>query len=185
MKGRKPKPAAQQVAEGDPRRIGVHKLEQRAASEAKATRGLPNCPTHLKGLARKAWKFWSRELEAMGMDCRPDGPMLEGVCIAYANAIEAYETIQKQSTLVAKRALDPETNKLVVVNVKPHPAVAQGNAAWALVKAFCSEFGFSPVSRSRLALEKGVADEEDLLAILSRPRQPRSDQLPESTEVIQ
>jgi len=73
----------------------------------------------------------------------------------------------------------------VVVNVKPHPAVAQGNAAWALVRAFCSEFGFSPVSRARLAIDKTMGDEDDLLEILSRPRQPRTDQLPESPEVIQ
>jgi len=185
MRGRKPRPAAQQIAEGDPRRVGVHKLEQRAASEAKAARGLPNCPNHLKGLARKAWKFWSRELAVMSMDCRPDGPMLEGACINYANAIEAYETTQKQGTIVAKRILDPETNKLVVVNVKPHPAVAQGNAAWVLVRAFCSEFGFSPVARARLAMDKTMADEDDLLEILTRPRQPRTDQLRESPEVIQ
>jgi len=55
--------------------------------------------------------------------------------------VDSYETIQKQGRLVAKRILDPETNKLVVVNVKPHPSVAQGNAAWTLMKAFCSEFG--------------------------------------------
>ncbi len=108
--------------------------------------------------------------------------MLEGACIAYQAAIEAYETIQKQGPLVAKRILDPETNKLVVSNVKPHPAVAQRNAAWELLRAFCSEFGLSPVSRTRLAIEKPADDEDDLMEILSQPREKKQ-QLP--PEVIQ
>ena len=102
MRGRKPKPAAQQIAEGDPRKLGVHRLEQKLKAEVKGDRGLPRCPTHLKGLARKAWRFWSEELMHMNLDCRPDAMMLEGACIAYQAAIEAYEMVQKQGPLVAK-----------------------------------------------------------------------------------
>ena len=182
MTGRPPKPIARQISEGDPRKHGVHRLEQRLEAEPKAVRGLPKCPSHLKGRARRAWKFWSEELEAMNLDCRPDAQMLEGACVAYEAAVDAYETVQKQGRLVAKRILDPETNKLVVVNVKPHPAVAQGNAAWALLKAFCSEFGLSPVSRTRLAIDRPSAGEEDLMEILSRPRGPRPEP---PTETVQ
>jgi P27 family predicted phage terminase small subunit len=143
---------------------------------------LPKCPPHLKGRARKAWKFWSEELERMNLDCRPDAQMLEGCCVAYETAVECYETIQAQGRLVAKRILDPETNKLIVANVKPHPAVAQMNAAWTLLKMFCSEFGLSPVSRTRLAVETPADAEDDLMAILSQPREKKQ-QLP--PEVIQ
>jgi len=118
----------------------------------------------------------------MNIDCRPDAQMLEGACVAYEAAVDAYETIQKQGRLVAKRVLDPETNKLVVVNVKPHSSVAQGNAAWMLLRAFCSEFGLSPVSRSRLAIEKPASSEDDLTEILSRPRERKPQ---EPSEVIQ
>lgn len=182
MRGRKPKPTSLQVAEGDPRKLGVHRLEEKLKAEAKGSRGLPKCPSHLKGLARKAWRFWSEELELMNIDCRPDAQMLEGACVAYEAAVESYETVQKQGRLVAKRILDPETNKLVVSNVKPHPAVAQMNSAWMLLRAFCSEFGLSPVSRSRLAIEKPADSEDDLLEVLSQPRE-RKPQPP--TEVIQ
>src|ERR1700733_3734378 len=160
MRGRKPRPTAQQILEGDPRKLGVHRLEEKLKAEGKGAPGLPKCPTHLKGRARKAWKFWSEELERMNLDCRPDAQMLEGACVAYEAAVECYETIQKQGRLVAKRILDPQTNTLVVANVKPHPAVAQMNAAWMLLKAFCSEFGLSAVSRTRLSIEK-PADGED------------------------
>ena len=182
MRGRKPKPTARQVAEGDPRKLGVHRLEQKLEAEAKASRGLPKCPSHLKGRARKAWKFWSEELERMNLDCRPDAQMLEGACVAYEAAVECYETIQKQGRLVAKRILDPQTNTLVVSNVKPNPAVSQMNSAWALLRMFCSEFGLSPVSRTRLAIEKPADGDDELLEILTKPRERKQQQ---PGEVIQ
>ena len=174
LPGRKPKPLRAQIAAGDPRKKGVHKLAQQLEAEPKASRGLPPCPEHLKGRAREAWKFWSEELESMDLDRRPDAHMLEGCCVAYDAAVDAYETILKQGRLIAKKALDPATNKLVVVDVKPHPAVRQGNQAWALMRSFCSEFGLSPVSRIRLSIEKEDAGDADLLELLGRPREKRT-----------
>jgi P27 family predicted phage terminase small subunit len=173
-RGQKPKPLKAQIAAGDPRKKGVHKLEQQLAAEPKAARGLPPCPEYLKGRAREAWQFWSEELAAMDLDRRPDSHMLEGCCVAYDAAVDAYETIQKQGRLIAKKALDPKTNTLVVVDVRPHPAVRQGNQAWALMRAFCSEFGLSPVSRIRLSIEKEDGGEADLLELLGRPREKRT-----------
>jgi P27 family predicted phage terminase small subunit len=173
MPGRKPKSIQSQIAAGDPRKRGKHRLEALLAGQPKASPGLPSCPRHLKGRAHAAWTFWARELQAMDLDRRPDTQMLEGACIAYDAAIDAYETIKKQGRFIAKRALDPRTNALVVVDVKPHPAVRQGNQAWALMKAFCGEFGLSPVSRTRLAIEKLDDGDEDLMELLSRPREKR------------
>jgi len=174
VRGRKPKPIKVQIAAGDPRMKGKHKLEQQLAAEPKAGRGLPPCPDYLAGRAQEAWAFWSQELVLMDLDRRPDGPMLEGVCIAYDAAIACYETIKTQGRFIARKALDPKTNKLVVVDVKPHPAVRQGNQALALMKAFCSEFGLSPVSRTRLAVDKLDDGEADLMELLGRPRAKRT-----------
>jgi P27 family predicted phage terminase small subunit len=172
-RGQKPKPISVQIANGDPRRKGVHKLEQALASEPQAERGLPLCPEYLKGRAREAWEFWAAELASMDLDRRPDGPMLEGCCVAYDAAVDSYETIQKQGRFIAKKALDPKTKTLVVIDVKPHPAVRQGNQAWALMRAFCTEFGLSPISRIRLAVENDAGAEEDLFELLKRPREKR------------
>jgi P27 family predicted phage terminase small subunit len=174
MPGRKPKSIQSQIAAGDPRKRGKHRLEALLAGEPKASRGLPSCPRHLKGRAHAAWTFWARELQAMDLDRRPDTQMLEGACIAYDAAIDAYETIKQQGRFIAKRALDPKTNTLVVVDVKPHPAVRQGNASWALMRSFCSEFGLSPISRIRLAIEMEDDGEAELQELLSRPREKRT-----------
>jgi P27 family predicted phage terminase small subunit len=172
-RGQKPKPANRQISEGDPRRKGVHKLEEQLAAEPKASRGLPPCPEHLVGKARDAWEFWSEELALMDLDRRPDAQMLEGACCAYDAAVDSYQTVKTQGRFIAKRALDPKTNTLIVVDVKPHPAVRQGNQAWALMKAFCGEFGLSPVSRTRLAVDKLDDGEADLMELLGRPRATR------------
>jgi len=168
--GRKAHTTKAQIAAGDPRKKGMHKLEEQLAAEPNASRGLPECPEYLEGRARQAWMFWSEELQAMDLDRRPDGPMLEGACIAYDAAIDSYLTIKAQGRCLAKKTIDPRTNKVVTLDMKPHPAVRQGNEAWGLMKSFCSEFGLSPVSRTRLAIEKTNDGEADLMELLSQPR---------------
>jgi P27 family predicted phage terminase small subunit len=174
MRGRKPKPIKTQIAEGDPRMRGKHKLEQQLAAEPKASRGLPPCPDYLEGRAREAWVFWSRELALMDLDRAPDEPALAACCIAFAAGVDCYLTVLKQGRFVAKKALDPKTNSMVVIDVRSHPAVRQGNQAWALMRSFCSEFGLTPISRTRLAIYKPDDGEADLLELLATPREKRA-----------
>jgi len=181
LKGRKPKPAAGQIAAGDPSKRGVHKLRARAEAEPKAARGLPACPSHLKGVARKAWKFWSDELQAMHLDSRPDAMMLEGCCVSYATYVELHELIETQGKLVAKKERNPQTGQMEVVDVRAHPGLHIRDRALMQMRAFCCEFGLSPVSRARLSVERSQSDADDeLMAILSQPRIPRTAE-PEGT----
>jgi len=53
------------------------------------------------------------------------------------------------------------------------PNSEQNARTWRQVRAFCSEFGLSPVSRTRLAIERKDEATEDLEAILGRAREPR------------
>jgi len=175
MRGRKPKTASRQITDGDPSKRGVHKLEARLEAEPKPARGLPPCPPHLKGLAEKAWTFWCEELEAMGLDCRPDAMMLEGACASYETFVKMHEKIQEQGELVAKKERNPTTGLMEVVDVRPHPGLAIRDRALALLRSFCSEFGLSPISRARLSVDHVDDTEEDLWAILSRPRQKKKE----------
>ena len=169
--GRNPKPTALQLAQGDPRKIGRHKLEEKLKAEPKATRGLPECPKHLTGLARIAWRLWKQELEVMNLDRAPDAAMLEGCCQNYAQAVLADAMLEKQGIVIEEFAIDDNGEK-VLLRVKMHPAVSVSRKAWGLVRSFCSEFGLSPASRTRLAIEKPDTGEADLMEILSRPRKP-------------
>jgi P27 family predicted phage terminase small subunit len=173
-----------QIAEGDPTKRGVHKLDARREAEARATRGLQRCPAHLTGEARKTWLFWSRELEAMELDCRPDGPMLEGACVAYSTYVKMHRKIEEQGELVARKERNPATNQLEVVDVRPHPALRIRDRALGLLRSFCSEFGLSPVSRVRLSVQPREAGTDDLMALLTQPRDRKEQQQPQ-TETIQ
>jgi len=171
MKGRKPKSTSIQIVEGDPRRLGKNKLLEKQAREPRATDGLPDCPKYLRRnpRTRAAWNFWAKELQKMDLDRRPDRPMLEGACIAYADAVACFELIEKQGRVIPRRARDANGN-WVVVGMVAHPAVRQRNQALLIMRAFCSEFGLSPISRTRLSVENPAEEEDDLFALLSQPR---------------
>jgi P27 family predicted phage terminase small subunit len=174
MRGRKPKPAALQMAAGDPRKQGMGKLAEKLAAEPKASKGLPDCPRHLKGRARHAWTFWVAELEGMGLDRRPDSMMLEGACVNYARAVEADLIVAKDGMIVEEIAMIGENHdEPVVMKRRYHPAITVSNAAWRQVRAFCGEFGLSPVSRTRLSIEKKDSAVEDLMSILGKAREPK------------
>jgi P27 family predicted phage terminase small subunit len=144
MTGRKPKTAARQIAEGDPSKRGVHKLDARQQAEPKATRGMPHAPKHLKGLARKAWLFWVEELEAMGLDARPDAMMLEGACVSYQTYVKMHEKIEDQGELVAKKERNPQTGQLKVVDVRAHPGLAIRDRALALMRPSAANLACRP-----------------------------------------
>jgi P27 family predicted phage terminase small subunit len=170
MRGRKPKPTATQIAEGDPRKHGVHKLDDRLASEPAATKGLPECPRHLTGRANHAWKFWAEELAAMDLDRRPDAMMLEGACVNFARAVEADLLVQIEGLVIVQEIKTSKSGEVISIKKKKNPAVDISSKAWSLVRAFCSEFGLTPVSRTRLAIGKEGGKEDDLAALLLQPR---------------
>lgn len=173
MRGRKRKPIAQQIAEGDPRQRGKHKLIERLNAEPPATKGLPPCPDHLSEMARDAWNFLADEIAKMNLDCRPDALMLEGAALNYARAVRADMQIQREGLTIEDAYIDPETKERIVLKVKAHPAVAISNQAWRQVRSFCSEFGLSPVSRTRLSVDN--KDKlPDLSEILNKPREPKT-----------
>lgn len=50
-----------------------------------------------------------------------------------------------------------------------HPALAVASVQWKLLKNFCSEFGLSPVARTRLAIERQDDSDRNLHDVLSGP----------------
>lgn len=173
MRGRKPKPVSQQIALGDPRKRGKNKLQEQKDAEIKATPGLPSCPKHLSGKARAAWNFWAKELQLMNLDCMPDAMMLEGACVNYARAVEADFIVNRDGLVLEISTIDEDTGERRILRTQANPAVTISNNSWRLVRSFCSEFGLSPVSRQRLTIETPEKETDDLMALLSKPRERR------------
>lgn len=168
--GRPPKPTARKIAEGDRSKVGKRKLEQKLAAEPKASAGLGRCPKHLTPRARATWRLWAEELEVMKLNRRPDAPALEAACRAYDRAVKADLLLDKEGLLVKEQVI-AEDGEVIVLKVKKHPAVEISSRAWMTVKAFVTEFGFTPASRTRLTIEKKDDGQDDLMKLLSQPRE--------------
>lgn len=173
IRGQRPKSIEKQIAEGDPRKHGKKKLQERLETVPKTSSGLVDCPQHLKGRARYAWQLWSDELAVMKLDKRPDSLALEGACRAYERAVNA-DLILDKSGLTIEDKYIAEDGEVIVLRIRKHPAVEISNRSWTIVRAFCGEFGFTPVSRQRLTIEKDADPDEDLAKLLGGARAPRS-----------
>ena len=106
----------------------------------------------------------------MGLDHRSDAAMLEGACVFYARAVEA-DLLLQQAGLVIEQPILNQKGERIGTKSKSHPALMISNTFWRQVRVFCSESGLSPVSRTRLTLDKPDTGEAELMAILAGPRE--------------
>jgi P27 family predicted phage terminase small subunit len=163
-KGRKGKPIERQIAEGDPQKRGVHKLDEKLASAPTGEKGLPSCPEYLQIYAREAYEFWKIQLELMEADYTALALTLEGGAVQWHQFREAYETLNREGRTVLNE-------KAREVN---HPAVARLNQSWANLKAFLEGNGLTLVSRGRIDIPRPDRGEQDLAKILSAPREKKT-----------
>lgn len=139
MKGRKPTAAALKVISGTNR-------PDRQKNEPRPKPVLGDCPKHLTGVARRTWKFYSREAHWL---TAADRDALESFCVQVAVFREAAEIIKREGVLDESRP-----------TVKAHPAVKVSKDAAAMMAKLAAELGFTPSSRSRLNIPEPDDDEE-------------------------
>ena len=92
-RGRKPKPTALKVLEGNP---GKRPLNDR---EPVPPKGTLKCPAWLLPEAKKEWKRLAPALEAMGVLTMADLTAFEGYCQAYARWKEAEAFITQHGSI--------------------------------------------------------------------------------------
>jgi P27 family predicted phage terminase small subunit len=101
---------------------------------------IPPCPSHLDKVAKKEWRRVSNELLALGIISRLDRAALGGYCDAYGRWAEAARQIQKYGLIFKSPSGYP----------MPSPYLAILHTALDQMRAFLTEFGLSPASRSRV-----------------------------------
>ena len=121
---------------------GTYRADRDAGNEPEPTIEIPKCPTFLKGEARREWKRISVELEQLGLISQIDRAALAAYCSCWAQFAETEKLLQ--------------TDGLTVVTPKGHvqqrPEVSIRRAALDQMKAYLTEFGLTPASRSRISL---------------------------------
>lgn len=141
--GRKPKPTQLRIIEG---KRGHRPLNE---SEPKPEAGAPTRPEWLLTEAKREWGRIVPELDRLGLLTKIDRGALAGYCQAYGRAVEAEAMLKK----------DGLTFETPNGYVQQRPEVSIAQKSWQLAKAFATEFGLTPSSRSRLSIE--TAQDED------------------------
>ena len=148
-RGRKPKPTALKILEGNPGKRALNKREPKPTPE------MPTPPEHLDAIARVEWDRMAVELHHLGLLTGLDRAVLAGYCDAYSLWVRA---TQEMHAMLAEPG-----SSLVIVTEKgyqlPHPLVAIRNKARDAMLKFGVEFGLSPSSRSRVSVPN-MADED-------------------------
>jgi P27 family predicted phage terminase small subunit len=144
MFGRKPKPTALKMLEGNP---GKRKLNR---NEPKFS-GAPTCPTWLNKSAKKEWKRVTAELRALDMLRALDTAALAAYCQSYARWQSAEATIEKEGQTVNEPIVN-KAGEVVGHKTKRHPATTISKDALSAMLRASALFGFDPSSRSRLSV---------------------------------
>ena len=142
-RGRKPKPTALKVLEGNPGKRPIK------ANEPAPPKGDVKCPSWLLPEAKKEWKRLAVSLEAMGVLTTADLMAFAGYCQAYARWREAEEFITQHGSIF-------KTPSGYVQQV-PQVSIAQQNLK--IMQSFCTEFGLTPACRARIIAAGGVSDD--------------------------
>ena len=141
-RGRKPKPTAIKVLEGNPGKRELNLLEPIPP------KGDLTCPDWLEDEAKAEWERLAPSLEAMGVLTTADLMAFAGYCQAYARWREAEEFISRHGSIF-------QTPSGYVQQV-PQVSIAQQNLR--IMQSFCSEFGLTPATRSRIIAANGGND---------------------------
>lgn len=156
MKGRKPKPTALKIIQGNPGKRPLNKNEPKPKPIA------PKCPAWLHKDAKREWKRIAPELERLGLLSVVDMAALATYCESWAQYKEAIEFIHKNGTVYPIKDEDGKVKYLQQV-----PQVSIANKALLNIRTLCAEFGLTPGSRGRMSLP-GQKDEDAFEDFLSR-----------------
>lgn len=151
-RGRKPKPTNMKLLEGNPGKKPLNKNEPIPGKKA------PKCPAWLEGEAKKEWKRMAKQLEVMGVLTQVDATAFAGYCQAYARWKEAEEFITKHGTIF----------KTPAGYIQQVPQVSIAQTYLKIMKDFCSEFGLTPSSRSRICISTDAEPDDPMEKLLKK-----------------
>lgn len=151
-RGRKPKPTAMKVLEGNPGKRPLNLAEPHPEKK------LPDCPDWLEDEAKAEWERLAVPLYNLGLLTELDMAAFASYCQAYARWKEAEEFISQHGSIVK--------TKTGFWQQVPQVSIARANQAMMLKAA--AEFGLTPSARSRIIAGNTKAEDavDDMEALL-------------------
>jgi P27 family predicted phage terminase small subunit len=136
MRGRKPTPTHLKLLHGNPGKRKLNPREPRPGPRA------PTCPSHLCPPAKAEWKRLAAQLTVLRILTELDRAALAAYCQAYGRWVEAERKLQETPLLL----------KMPSGYVQQNPWLTIANKQLELMHKYLSDFGLSPVSRSRVSV---------------------------------
>lgn len=149
QRGPAPLPTVVKKLRGNP---GKRALNER---EARPGERMPSAPRWMTLEAKRQWRRIAPRLHAAGLLTEIDGLGLAMLCEAVGQYVEGKEIVEREGAIAVSDN----------GNVYQHPAVGLMKSARGEILKWSREFGMTPASRSRIAVEQGV-EEESLADIL-------------------
>lgn len=136
MPGRKKKPSALSIIQGNPGKRPLNDKEPKPKAEA------PRCPSILSPDAKKHWRTIVKQLAAAKIMTKLDTDALAIYCEAYARWADANAHLQKFGIVVKTPKGWPMQS----------PYLSISNKAFEQMKGMLSEFGMTPSSRTKVSV---------------------------------
>lgn len=140
MRGRKPKPVEQKIAEGNP---GKRPLPQTMLVSGRPELAeIAEPPEHLSDDAKEFWRESVTRLVEVGIIDRVDVPVLEQMAEQYAR-VRAAQRVVKEVGMFAKGSTG---------QIREHPALRIEREATTLFLKLAEHYALTPIARTRLGL---------------------------------
>lgn len=167
MAGRRPKPSALKVLEGNRGKRAINK------SEPKPQSGAPEASDWLAPAALEKWNSIVPQLTAIKVLTVVDGSALESLCAAYTNMVESQRIVTKYGVIIEEPVLNKD-GVLVGHKLKKNPASTAVLQHQKEYRALLSAFGLTPSDRSRLKTDSGEKELSPLAKLLQGRSEARA-----------
>lgn len=151
-RGRKPKPTALRIFEGNP---GKRPLPKGSPTPARPA-AVPDPPAHLDAKAIEFWTKYAPQLFELDLLSALDVEALGLAAAAWSEYVHAAEVLKQHGLLVKSEG----------GNFYQHPYVAIRNKAEERLRYWFAEYGFTPSSRTRLKTGADKSPVDDLEKLL-------------------
>lgn len=153
MQGRKPKPTAVKLLEGNPGKRALNR------AEPKPRVVMPRPPEHLSDEEKIKWKAAVKELYPLGLITTIDKDALAMYCVIFIRWLKAEKMVREKGEII----------KTAAGNIIQNPYLSIANRALDQLNKLGAEFGMTPSSRSRVQADLLDPDQE-LEQMLFGPR---------------
>jgi P27 family predicted phage terminase small subunit len=166
MRGRKPKPVAFRLLNGNPSGRPI-------PDGGRIASALPSCPPHLDAEAKKEWKRVLKELRNLGLLSRVDRAALAAYCQLWSRVVKLEGIVQRTGEVLSDKVVKrhygrKDSNGVAeeIVNERTKfyrsPYAIELQACYERMHSFLSEFGLTPSSRARLGIREHTEEDDEL-----------------------